>query len=218
MSLNLSNVDHEPIDIVSRAPRSYSPLRRKEDESGRKRAKNERGRGSHPVTTRDVLPCPLAISVLELKCYYVSDTFRLSAYFSLSSLSLSLSLPLSLFLHSSRVSRLSCRKCDFESVLNEMRETGDAWRDEKEKTTTKIFGGFEVESLARKGEETWKNETSKLVNSARVSFYLFFLQSPPDRRSAIRLRHSHFSENRIKSGSTRSGLDRVEKSCLWLRG
>lgn len=33
----------------------------------------------NPLSARDGLPCPAAISVLELKCYYVSDTFRYSS-------------------------------------------------------------------------------------------------------------------------------------------
>lgn len=31
-------------------------------------------------SARDGLSCPAAISVLELKCYYVSDTFEYSSY------------------------------------------------------------------------------------------------------------------------------------------
>lgn len=32
------------------------------------------------LSARDDLSCPAAISALELKCYYVSDTFRYSSF------------------------------------------------------------------------------------------------------------------------------------------
>jgi len=36
-------------------------------------------RAINPLSARDGLSCPAVISVLELKCYYVSDTFWYSS-------------------------------------------------------------------------------------------------------------------------------------------
>lgn len=76
------------------------------------RVKNE-AKGGHHLTAGDVPLCPLAISVFELKCYYVSDTFRLPPHpFPRSPLS--------------SVSYVSCcprRKCDSKWLLNEMDES-----------------------------------------------------------------------------------------------
>ena len=169
-----------------------------------------------------MLPCPLAISVLELKCYYVSDTFRLSAYISLSSLSLSLSLFLYPFLSvSSLVSRLPFVLSQMRFQVSAQRDEGNRrcqTRDEGEKTRTGrtddedfrriCDSSADCDQLARRGDaEETKRRNWLIPPRVSFTFPLFFLSllfNPSTRRSATaRLRHPHFSKNRIKSGSSR---------------
>lgn len=163
-------------------------------------------------------PCPLAISVLELKCYYVSDAFRLPVHRH------SFPYPFLSFF-SVLCPPLSCPKCDFNFVARR-NETKPRRRGDKQGNSrgneTKVFHGLDsAHYSAGRGsvKDEDRGETARIANPFVASPFILVSPSSKNRKKNKR-------KNRIKSDrparerrslSSREGTMSITRSHIRLK-
>lgn len=113
-------------------------------------------------------PCPLAISVLELKCYYVSDAFRLPVHRH------SFPYPFLSFF-SVLCPPLSCPKCDFNFVARRNETKPRDKQGNSRGNETKVFHGLDsAHYSAGRGsvKDEDRGETARIANPFVASLFI----------------------------------------------